>query len=185
MTLEVFHNRYPVLIIHVCTCRCVQAHSKVWGIYFNFQGWAATVLRLADTARRWMVYIFQRLSCTRATTTLPLARKHSAHSSRHMNNPLLRTGICQNDRYGPLAFGSGCLFISLELRVSKSGTALKRKKKISPTFSGFRRGKCCRDKVEKKKKNNPKPGMCVFSTNLLFWHLAQKHSGSYVHWIGS
>lgn len=97
-----------------------------------------------------MVYIFQRLSCTRAATKLPLARKHHTHSSRHMNNPLLRTGICQNDRYGPLAFGSGCLFISLEQRVSKSETAMKRKK-ISPTFSGFQRGKCCRDKVKTKK----------------------------------
>lgn len=91
-----------------------------------------TVLWLADTARHWMVYIFQRLSCTRAATTLPLARKHNTHSSRHMNNPILRTGICQNDRYGPLAFGSGCLFISLELHAFKSETALKGKKKPYP-----------------------------------------------------
>lgn len=111
-----------------------------------------TVLWLADTARHWMVYIFQRLSYTRANTTLPLEPKHNIHSSRHMNNPLLRTGICQNDRYGPLAFGSGCLFISLELRAFKSEMALKRKKKYPWHFQGLR-GKCCRDKVKPKKPN--------------------------------
>lgn len=116
-----------------------------------------TVVWLADTARRWMVCIFQRLSCTRATTMLPLARKHNTHSSRHMNNPLLGTGICQNDRYGPLAFGSGCLFISLELRASKSETAMKRKKKYPRHFQGDGE----KSAVDTKWKQKNKPGMCV------------------------
>lgn len=142
-----------------------------------------TVLWLADTARHWMVYIFQRLSCTRAATTLPLARKHNTHSSRHMNNPILRTGICQNDRYGPLAFGSGCLFISLELHAFKSETALKGKKKHIPDIFTVLEGKGLQRQSENKKIN--KPGMCVFPPNLIFSHLAKKHSGCYVHWIGS
>lgn len=110
------------------TLQLLRFRAIIWHWKCYVTAKLTAVLWLVNTACNWMgIYIFQRLSWTRASTTLALVWKPNTHRSCHRKK---FTHKENHLRKWPIQrLQSGCLFVSLKMPAfkQKSETALKRK----------------------------------------------------------